>query len=132
MAQSDAPANGGKASVGKLQGNKVYELFTTDRCENQMTASDLSSLYFARGGFEQTLSLEDQEQHPDRFCSQNLAGQEFWQIISQWIWNVRLRLVRAGGVLLRLTGGVGLAVSFAFELAGAVSSCNARMRSYVS
>ena len=34
----------------------------------------------------------DQEQDPDRWCSHTAMGQEAWQIVSQWIWNLRLEL----------------------------------------
>lgn len=32
------------------------------------------------------------EQDPDRWCSHTPDGQEFWQILSQWVWNTRLEL----------------------------------------
>ena len=92
VACSNAPADKSKPKVGKLQGNKVYELFITSSTLDQLTARDIVSLYYGRGGFEQTLSQEDQEQDPDRFCSQNQAGQEFWQLLAQSVWNARLRL----------------------------------------
>jgi hypothetical protein len=41
---------------------------------------------------ETVLSDEDREQDPDRWCSHSACGQELWQIISQWIWNLRLEL----------------------------------------
>lgn len=78
--------------IGKRLGDKIYELFFTDRKPEALTAQDLLSLYFARGGFEQTLREEDLEQDPDRWTSSNPHGQEFWQILSQWVWNLRLRL----------------------------------------
>src|SRR2546427_11341308 len=31
-------------------------------------------------------------QDPDRWCSHAPAGQEAWQIVSQWVWNLRLEL----------------------------------------
>src|SRR5260221_5331515 len=31
-------------------------------------------------------------QDPDRWCSHAACGQEAWQIISQWVWNLRLEL----------------------------------------
>jgi hypothetical protein len=95
VACSNVPADKSKLKVGKLQGNIVYELFITDRALDQLTASDIVSLYYGRGGFEQTLSQEDQEQDPDRFCSQNPFGQQFWQLLAQSVWNVRLRLAFA-------------------------------------
>src|SRR6266567_2633015 len=38
------------------------------------------------------LADEDLEQDPDRWCSHTANGQEAWQIISQWVWNLRLEL----------------------------------------
>lgn len=35
-----------------------------------------------------------QEQEPDRWCSHSPCGQECWQIISHWVWNLRLELVQ--------------------------------------
>ena len=39
---------------------------------------------------ETVLSDEDREQDPDRWCSHTACGQECWQILNQWIWNLRL------------------------------------------
>jgi hypothetical protein len=47
-------------------------------------------LYLHRGSFETVLADEDQEQDADRWVSHTPGGQEFWQIIAQWIWNLRL------------------------------------------
>src|SRR5713101_1181373 len=38
------------------------------------------------------LADEDQEQDPDRWVSHTANGQEAWQIVSQWLWNLRLEL----------------------------------------
>jgi hypothetical protein len=38
------------------------------------------------------LADEDLEQDPDRWVSHTPCGQEFWQILCQWIWNLRLEL----------------------------------------
>jgi hypothetical protein len=38
---------------------------------------------------------EDQEQATDRWCSHTTWGQEFWQILAQWVWNLRLELGHA-------------------------------------
>lgn len=35
---------------------------------------------------------EDLEQDPDRWCSHSAAGQELWQVISQWVCNLRLEM----------------------------------------
>ncbi len=49
-------------------------------------------LYLHRGAFEPQLSDEDTEQDPDRWCSHSAWGQECWQVIAQWVWNLRLEL----------------------------------------
>lgn len=85
-----APARPEDVSVGKLVGDVVYELFLTSQPTAGLTAADLIDLYNQRGAFEQALSDEDAEQEPDRWCSHPPSGQEFWQVLSQWIWNLRL------------------------------------------
>jgi hypothetical protein len=45
-----------------------------------------------RASFETVLSDEDVEQDADRRVSHTAWGQEFFQILAQWIWNVRLEL----------------------------------------
>jgi hypothetical protein len=55
-------------------------------------ASDVVELYLHRGAFEPTLADEDSEQDPDRWCSHSAWGQECWQTVSQWVWNLRLEL----------------------------------------
>jgi hypothetical protein len=53
------------------------------------------ALYLHRGAFETVLADEDQEQDPDRWCSHTAWGQEFWLILAQWVWNIRLELGHA-------------------------------------
>jgi hypothetical protein len=79
-------------AVGKRQGAHMLEIFVTDRTAPGWSAQDVLSLYFARGGFEQTLSEEDKELELDRWCSGHPLGQECWQLLGQWVWNLRLRL----------------------------------------
>jgi hypothetical protein len=40
-------------------------------------------------------ACEYQEQDRDRWCSHTAWGQEFWQVLAQWIWNIRLELGHA-------------------------------------
>lgn len=87
-----APSEGRKHKVGKKVGSFVYELFSTDRDSSSLTASDVISLYFGRGGFEDTFKHEDKEQEPDRWYSSNPIAQEWCQLLSQWVWNKRLHL----------------------------------------
>lgn len=49
-------------------------------------------LYLHRGSFETVLSDEDVEQNSDRWYSHTPCGQEFCQILAQWVWNLRLEL----------------------------------------
>jgi hypothetical protein len=78
------------AKIGKRVKEQVYELFLTSQSGASLSGIEVLSLYRGRGGFEQRLSEEDQEQDYERWCSWNWAGQEFWQILGQWSWNWRL------------------------------------------
>jgi hypothetical protein len=60
--------------------------------QGAFTGADVLALYLHRGAFENALSDEDQEQDPDRWCSHTACGQECWQIVCQWVWNLRLEL----------------------------------------
>jgi hypothetical protein len=81
-----------KSRIGHTRKGVVYELFFTHLPQDAFTASDVVALSLHRGAFEPILADEDQEIDPDRWCSHSPAGQEAWQIVSQWIWNVRLEL----------------------------------------
>ncbi len=86
------PATKKKSPVGITREGVIYELFFTNLPQQAFTSCDVVELYLHRGAFEPALSDEDQEQDPDRWCSHCAWGQECWQIISQWIWNLRLEL----------------------------------------
>lgn len=86
------PATAIAAPIGTTRGEVVYELFFTALPQVAFTPADVVDLYLHRGAFETVLADEDQEQDPDRWCSHTAWGQEFWLILSQWIWNVRLEL----------------------------------------
>lgn len=86
------PASNKKSPVGLTRSGVVYELFFTTLPQQAFTASDVVELYLHRGAFEPALADEDREQDPDRWCSHSAWGQECWQIVSQWVWNLRLEL----------------------------------------
>ena len=86
------PATKKKSPVGVTRAGIVYELFFTNLPQRAFTAADVVELYLHRGAFEPTLADEDREQDPDRWCSHAAWGQECWQVISQWTWNLRLEL----------------------------------------
>jgi hypothetical protein len=86
------PAGTAQHQVGVERDGTVYELFFTNLPQSAFTARDVVELYLHRGAFEPTLADEDQEQDPDRWCSHAAWGQECWQVVSQWVWNLRLEL----------------------------------------
>jgi hypothetical protein len=86
------PASEKKPRVGVERAGVVYELFLTCVPQAAFTAADVVALYLHRGAFENALADEDLEQDPDRWCSHEALGQEFWQILCQWVWNLRLEL----------------------------------------
>jgi hypothetical protein len=86
------PAASKKSRIGQTRKGVVYELFFTQLPQEGFTASDVVALYLHRGAFEPVLADEDQEQDTDRWCSHAPAGQEAWQLVCQWSWNVRLEL----------------------------------------
>jgi hypothetical protein len=86
------PAPPTPASIGTTRNGLVYEIFLTTASSQAFTASDVLHLYLHRGSFETVLANEDREQDPDRWASRTPCGQEFWQILSQWVWNIRLEL----------------------------------------
>ena len=81
-----------KRRLGLTRKGIVYELFLTNLPHDAFTAADVLALYLHRGAFEPTLADEDQEQDPDRWCSHSACGQEAWQCVAQWMWNLRLEL----------------------------------------
>ena len=86
------PAGKKKSSVGVTRAGVVYELFFTMLPQQAFTACDVVELYLHRGAFEPALADEDQEIDPDRWCSHAAWGQECWQVVAQWVWNLRLEL----------------------------------------
>jgi hypothetical protein len=92
MIVASHPATSTPAPIGTTRDEVVYELFFTTLPQSAFTCGDVLSLYLHRGSFETVLADEDHEQDPDRWVSHTPAGQEFWQILSQWMWNLRLEL----------------------------------------
>jgi hypothetical protein len=79
-------------AVGTERDGMVYELFVSTLPSPAFTASDVLELYLHRGSFETVLADEDDEQESDRWYSHTPCGQEFAQILAQWVWNIRLEL----------------------------------------
>jgi len=98
------PAGSSRPPVGKVREGTVYEQFFTTLPFPAFTPADVLDLYLHRGSFETVLADEDEEQATDRWVSRTQWGQEFWQIISQWMWNLRLELgQQAQATTMRLT-----------------------------
>jgi hypothetical protein len=89
VATHPAPSTS-KPPIGVLRDETVYELFLTTANPSAFTCADVLDLYLHRGSFETVLADEDQEQDTDRWCSHAPCGQECWQILNQWLWNLRL------------------------------------------
>lgn len=85
-------ASSSPPSIGVERAGTVYELFVTVLPSPAFSPKDVLDLYLHRGSFETVLADEDIEQAADRWCSHTPCGQEFWQILNQWVWNVRLEL----------------------------------------
>lgn len=81
-----------KSVSGPFQCPVRYELFVSTLPSPAFTASDVLDLYLHRGSFETVLADEDDEQNADRWYSHTACGQEFSQILAQWVWNIRLEL----------------------------------------
>jgi hypothetical protein len=78
--------------IGVTRDGMVYELFFTALPAAGFTAADVVKLYLHRGSFETVLADEDREQDSDRWSSYTAHGQEVWQILSHWVWNLRQEL----------------------------------------
>jgi hypothetical protein len=86
------PATSSSPAVGVERDGTVYELFVSTLPSPAFTAPDVLDLYLHRGSFETVLADEDDEQDSDRWYSHTSCGQEFAQILAQWVWNLRLEL----------------------------------------
>jgi len=73
--------------IGIERDGTVYELFVSTLPSPAFTSSDVLDLYLHRGSFEMVLADEDMEQNSDRWYSHTSCGQEFCQILAQWVWN---------------------------------------------
>jgi hypothetical protein len=90
------PAGSSRPPIGKVRDQTVYEQFFTTLPHHAFTPADVLDLYLHRGSFETVLADEDEEQAVDRWVSRTQWGQECWQIISQWRWNLRVPVGAAG------------------------------------
>jgi hypothetical protein len=86
------PAGSHKPAIGVVREGVVYEVFVTALPQSAFSAKDVLDLYLHRGSFETVLADEDSEQDPDRWVSHTPNGQECFQILNQWLWNIRLEL----------------------------------------
>src|SRR5258708_14743826 len=86
------PAGTTVSPIGVTRDQRVYELFFTALPALGFTAADVVKLYLHRGSLATVLADEDREQDSDRWSSYTPSGQETWQILSQWILNLRQEL----------------------------------------
>lgn len=86
------PAGTTASPIGVTRDQRVYELFFTALPALGFSAADVVKLYLHRGSFETVLADEGHEQDSDRWSSYTPHGQETWQILSHWMWNLRQEL----------------------------------------
>lgn len=86
------PAASDPPPVGEQRAETVYELFVSTLLSPAFSAKDVLERYLHRGSFETVLADEDSEQDADRWVSHTAWGQECFQILAQWLWNLRLSL----------------------------------------
>jgi hypothetical protein len=82
-------------AVGVERDGIVYELFISTLPSPAFTASDILELYLHRGSFEAVLADEEM----DRWYSHTPCGQEFVQILAQWM---RESSIRTGAAALSI------------------------------
>ena len=86
------PASSTPAPIGVTRDHLVYEIFFTTVPPQAFTPADVLDLYLHRGSFETVLSRRGIRSRIPTDGFPTPWGQEFWQILSQWVWNVRLEL----------------------------------------
>jgi hypothetical protein len=86
------PGTSADPAVGVERDGIVYELFVSTLPSLAFTASDILELYLHRGSFETVLADEDKEQEMDRWYSHTPCGQEFAQILAQWMRESSIRI----------------------------------------
>jgi len=87
-----SPATSACPTVGEQRGETVYERFISTLPSPAFSAKDVRDLSLHRGSFEVVLADEDCEQDADRWVSHTAWGQECFQILPHWLWNLRLEL----------------------------------------
>lgn len=86
--------------AGKLVGEQQYEVYATDLPANAFGAAELVTLYYARGGIENYLAIEDKDFELDHIYSCEPAGQLLVTIVALFLHNLQIVLgVRARGGL---------------------------------
>jgi hypothetical protein len=86
---STHPAGDRTPASGVVRNETVYERFSTTFPPHAFPSSDVLHLCLHRGSCETVLSDDDHEHDLDRWVSRSPCGQDCWQIISQWMWNLR-------------------------------------------
>lgn len=92
--------SGSGRGAGKLVGDQQYEVYATDLPADAFPAPELVTLYYARGGIENYLAIEDDDFELDHIYSFNPAGQLLVTIIALFLHNLQIVLgMRARGGL---------------------------------
>jgi hypothetical protein len=84
-----SPVTADAPSVGEQRAEMVDERFVSTVPAPAFSANDVLDLSLHRGSCETVLSDEDDEHDADRWVSRPPFGQDCFQILAQWLWNLR-------------------------------------------
>jgi hypothetical protein len=76
--------------VGVARVGIVEERFVTTWPHEAFPAADVVALSLHRGACDHARSDDDTEHEPNRWCRQTSWGQMCWQVMAQWVWNLRV------------------------------------------
>jgi hypothetical protein len=92
VARHPAPAPDTPVTVGKRLDGWVYELFMTTLGAERFLVEDVLDSIMDVAPSRGSWRMLYVEGNPDRWCSHRECGQELWQIVCHWVWNLRLAL----------------------------------------
>jgi hypothetical protein len=93
VARHRAPAPGKPITVGKRGGRVGLRALHHNAAPRWVSGRGCArSVSWTWSRSRAVLAEEDIEEDPDRWCSYTAWGQELWQVVCQWVWNLRLTL----------------------------------------
>ena len=95
VAETDAKGEVKAVRVGKLKDGWHFELFAVSAGHDGLLPHDVVELYAGRGAFEAALGREDQDCDPDRTLCNGSFGKGLFDLVCQWVSNLRLEMAVA-------------------------------------